>query len=269
MKSLALIPQIPPAALLATWLGLTAIIALRYVMISGLFYWLLWQRPPEKVRAIKLMRGQPQPGVVRREIGWSLLSSFIYAAPAAVVIEIWKLGGTAVYVDAQVFPLWWIPVSVFIYLFLQDTYFYWTHRAMHHPKLFRAMHRVHHESRPPTPWAAFSFHPWEAMIGAVFPPLLALFIPIHVGAVMFILLLMTIAAVFNHSGWEIFPKWWLRAAPGRHLITAAHHDLHHKNPRVNFGLYFRFWDKRMGTDVMETEYDFLAPHPVNRAAETA
>jgi len=25
----------------------------------------------------------------------------------------------------------------------------------------------------------------------------------------------------------------------------------------------------MGTDVMETEYDFLAPHPVNRAAETA
>ena len=269
MKSFALILQIPLAALLATWLGLTAIIALRYVMISGLFYWLLWQRPPEKVRAIKLMRGQPQPGVVRREIGWSLLSSFIYAAPAAVVIEIWKLGGTAVYVDAQVFPLWWIPVSVFIYLFLQDTYFYWTHRAMHHPKLFRTMHRVHHESRPPTPWAAFSFHPWEAVIGAVFPPLLALFIPIHVGAVMFILLLMTIAAVFNHSGWEIFPEWWLRAAPGRHLITAAHHDLHHKNPRVNFGLYFRFWDKRMGTDVMETEYDFLAPQPAKRAAETA
>jgi sterol desaturase/sphingolipid hydroxylase (fatty acid hydroxylase superfamily) len=269
MDSFTLIPQIPPAALLATWLGLTAIIALRYVLISGLFYWLLWQRPPEKVRAIKLMRGQPQPGVVRREIGWSLLSSFIYAASAAVVIEIWKLGGTAVYLDAQALPLWWIPVSVFVYLFLQDTYFYWTHRAMHHPKLFRAMHRVHHESRPPTPWAAFSFHPWEAMIGAVFPPLLALFIPIHIGAVMFILLLMTIAAVFNHSGWEIFPKWWLRAAPGRHLITAAHHDLHHKNPRVNFGLYFRFWDKRMGTDVMESEYDFLAPRPAKRAPETA
>lgn len=49
--------------------------------------------------------------------------------------------------------------------------------------------------------------------------------------------------------------------PGRHLITAAHHDLHRKNPNVNFGLYFRFWDKLLNTDVMESEYDFLAPRP--------
>lgn len=26
-----------------------------------------------------------------------------------------------------------------------DTYCYWTRRAMHHPKLFRTVHRVHHE----------------------------------------------------------------------------------------------------------------------------
>lgn len=268
MGTFELIPNIPLASLLITWLGLTAIIALRYVLISGLFYWLLWQRPPEKVGAIKLMRGQPKPGVVRREIGWSLFSSFIYAAPAAVVFELWKLGGTAVYTDLHAHPLWWIPVSVLVYLFLHDTYYYWTHRAMHHPKLFRTVHRVHHESRPPTPWAAFSFHPWESVVGAIFPPLLALFIPIHVGAVLFILTLMTIAAVLNHCGWELFPKWWLRALPGRQLITAAHHDLHHKNPNVNFGLYFRFWDKLMGTDIMESEYDFLQ-RPEKKAAREA
>jgi len=249
--------QIPPAGLALTFIGLTVIIAMRYLVISGLFYWLLWQRPPEKVHAIKLMHGRPGPRAVRREIGWSLTSSLIYAAPAALVVELWKLGETAVYVDAHAWPLWWIPTSVLVYLFVHDTYFYWTHRAMHHPVLFRLMHRVHHESRPPTPWAAFSFHPWESIVGAIFLPLLALFIPIHVGAVLFILVLMTLAAVFNHSGWEIFPRWWLKAWPGRHLITAAHHDLHHKNPRVNFGLYFRFWDKRMGTDVMESEYRFL------------
>ncbi|MGK7296294.1 MAG: hypothetical protein ACNS61_10790, partial [Candidatus Wenzhouxiangella sp. M2_3B_020] len=128
-----LVAQIPPVSLAVTFLGLTAIIAARYLMISGLFYWLLWGRDPEKVRAIKLMHGQPKRGTVRREIRWSLLSSFIYAAPAAVVIELWKLGGTAVYTDAAAYPLWWIPVSVLVYLFLHDTYFYWTHRAMHHP----------------------------------------------------------------------------------------------------------------------------------------
>ena len=98
--------QIPLSSLTVTFLALTAIIALRYAMISGLFYWLLWGRAPEKVRAIKLMKGTPGPGAVRREIEWSLLSSFIYAAPAAVVIELWKLGVTAVYTDIDAYPLW-------------------------------------------------------------------------------------------------------------------------------------------------------------------
>ncbi|MCA1778146.1 MAG: sterol desaturase family protein [Xanthomonadaceae bacterium] len=253
-----MLAQIPPMTLLVTFIGLSAIIALRYLLISGLFYWLLWGRAPEKVRAIKLMHGHPKPGAVRREITWSLLSSFIYAAPAAIVFELWRLGGTAVYVEAEQYPLWYIPLSIFIYLFLHDSYFYWTHRLMHRKSLFPIMHRVHHQSRPPTPWAAFSFHPYESLVGAIFPPLLALFIPIHVGAILFILVLMTMAAVFNHCGWEIFPKWWLRGLPGKHLITAAHHNLHHNNPRTNYGLYFRFWDKLMGTDVMESEYPFLS-----------
>jgi len=255
------IAQIPPASLAVTFVALSAIIAVRYALISGLFYWLLWGRPPEKVRAIKLMHGRPKPGAVRREIGWSLASSLIYAAPAAVVFELWRLGGTAVYIDIDQYPLWYLPVSILVYLFLHDTYFYWTHRLMHLRPLFTVMHKVHHESRPPTPWAAFSFHPYESVLGAIFLPLLALVVPIHVGAILLILTVMTLAAVFNHSGWEVFPKWWLKRWPGRHLITAAHHDLHHKPPRTNYALYFRFWDKLMGTDVMESEYDFLAPAP--------
>ena len=252
-----MLQQIPLNSLMATFIGLTAIIALRYVLISGLFYWLLWGRKAEHVRAIKLMKGDPKPGAVRREITWSLLSSFIYAAPAAVVFELWRLGGTAVYIDINAYPLWYIPVSIGIYLFLHDTYFYWTHRLMHLKRLFPIMHRVHHESRPPTPWAAFSFHPWESILGAVFLPVVALFIPIHVGAVLFILTLMTLCAVLNHCGYEVFPKWWLRSWFGKNLITAAHHDLHHKHVRCNYALYFRFWDKLMGTDRMENDYDFL------------
>ena len=62
---------------------------------------------------------------------------------------------------------------------------------------------MHHESRPPTPWAAFSFHPYESIIGAVFLPVLALVVPIHVGAILFILTVMTVCAVLNHSGFEV------------------------------------------------------------------
>lgn len=263
-----MLAEIPYGQLTITFLGLTVIIAIRYFFISGLFYWLLWGRSEDQVKAIKLMQGKPQPGVVGQEIRWSLISSFIYAAPAAIVIELWKADGTAVYMDIHQFPLWYLPLSVVLYLFLHDTYFYWTHRLMHLKRVFPVMHRVHHQSRPPTPWAAFSFHPYESVLGALFLPALALVLPIHVSAILFILSLMTFAAVLNHSGYEILPKWWLRGWPGKTLITAAHHDLHHKHFSCNYALYFRFWDKLMGTDILESEYEFLTPEkPIKTETE--
>jgi sterol desaturase/sphingolipid hydroxylase (fatty acid hydroxylase superfamily) len=238
---------------------LYVIILVRYFAIAGLFYWLLWGRAPEKVHARKLTDIVPAPRVMRHEIKWSAISSIIYAIPGAIMLEAWKHGGTAMYTDVGVLGWAYVPVSILLYLFVHDTYFYWTHRLMHRPKLFRIFHKVHHESRQPTPWAAFSFHPYESIVGAVIVPALVFVVPIHVGAILFILVLMTVCSVINHTGFEIFPDRWLRGFLGRHVISAAHHNLHHQNYRVNFALYFRFWDKLMGTDIMEERYEFLAP----------
>ena len=46
---------------------------------------------------------------------------------------------------------------------------------------------------------------------------------------------------------------------GRWFISAAHHDLHHTHVRCNYGLYFRVWDKLMGTDRLEADYPFMRP----------
>ena len=140
---------------------------------------------------------------MRNEIKWSTVASMIYALPGAIMIERWNAGGTAIYTDVAEFGWAWIPVSVLIYLFVHDTYFYWTHRLMHRPRVFRVMHKVHHDSRQPTPWASFSFHPYEAVLGAVAIPALSFVVPIHVGALLFILVLMTVCAVLNHTGYEI------------------------------------------------------------------
>ncbi len=235
--------------LAATYLYLTAIIWARYFAVAGLFYVLLWGRPEHKVRAQRLADRDPDPAVVRHEIKMSLLSSAIYAAPAAVTLEAFMAGGTAIYTDVGGLWGWlYIPVSILIYLVIQDAYFYWTHRAMHHPKLFRATHLAHHRSRQPTPWAAFSFHPWEAIISAWLLPAAAFFIPIHIGAVMALLAIMTYCSVANHAGWEIIPRRWLDSPLGRSLITASHHNVHHADYQANYGLYFRYWDHWFGTD---------------------
>ena len=244
---------------LITFVALFVIIAARYFAVAGLFHWLLWGRDPEKVSALQLSNVQPTRSAIAYEIKWSLVSSAIYAFPGAVVIEVWMAGGTALYSEIGQFGWWYLPVSVLVYLFLHDTYFYWTHRAMHHPRLFARMHRTHHMSHHPTPWAAFSFHPWESVLNAFFLPVIVFFVPLHVGAALFILTVMTVASVLNHTGWEIFPSSWMRGPLGRHVITASHHNLHHTKFKVNFGLYFRFWDKVMGTDVMESAYPHLQP----------
>ena len=63
--------------------------------------------------------------------------------------------------------------------FLHDTYFYWRHRIMHHKCFFRWMHHMHHQSRNPTPWASFSFAPWEAAVQSGIFPLTAILYPIQ------------------------------------------------------------------------------------------
>ena len=244
-------------SILVTFVALYAIMIVRYFMVSGLFYWLLWVRPQEKVTARKLSDVQPSLELMGREIRWSLLSSVIYTIPGVIIIEAWKAGGTALYTDIGEYPLVYIPLSLFLFLFVHDTYFYWTHRWMHRPAVFRLMHRTHHYSKQPTPWAAFSFHPLEAIVGAIAVPLMVFFVPLHVGALMFMLVLMTVTGVLNHTGYEILPDNWLRGFIGKHFISAAHHNLHHQRYRCNYALYFRFWDKLMRTDVMETEYPFL------------
>ncbi len=239
---------------LLTCFLLFLIIMVRYLLIAGLAYWLLWLRP-EVTWARKLFSKSPPKGMVAKEIGWSLLTSAIYAVPGAYMLESWKQGGTAIYMVLAPSDLIYLPASVFLFLFLHDTYFYWSHRLMHLPKLYPIFHKVHHQSKPPTPWAAFSFHPYETLLGAAVIPLMAWFIPIHVSGLVFILTLMTIASVLNHCGYEVLPDRVLRGFIGEHCITAAHHNLHHSRFNCNYALYFRFWDKIMSTDVWDKYYE--------------
>ena len=227
--------------LLLSMAAMTVIVALRYMATSGFFAW-----ATNRVRPGYHDRLGPQ---MRREIGWSLASAAIYGIPAGVVAWGWREHGwTAIYTDWSAFPPWYAPVSVFLYLFAHDTWFYWTHRWMHEPKWFRIAHAVHHASRPPTAWAAMSFHPIEALTGAIVIPALVFLVPIHVAMLGVVLAVMTVMGVTNHMGWDMFPRRLVHSAVGKWLITASHHQRHHEEYRCNYGLYFRFWDRVCGTD---------------------
>lgn len=228
-------------AVILSALAMTLIVGVRYLIVSGAF------AAATRAKHPGLYAGQDRQ--IAKEIGWSLASAAIYGIPAGVVAWGWQnRGWTQIYTDISVFPLWYLPVSVLLYLLAHDTWFYWTHRWMHIPRWFRIAHAVHHASRPPTAWAAMSFHWSEALTGAIVIPLLVFIIPIHVAGLGLVLTIMTIMGVTNHMGWEIFPRFMHSGPLGAWLITASHHQRHHEFYGCNYGLYFRHWDRLCGTD---------------------
>ena len=221
--------------------AMTAIVAVRYLITSGMFAWITGKVRPGLYAKLD--------GQIRSEIAWSLASAAIYGAPAGIVAWGWQNAGwTQIYTELNAYPLWYLPASLMLYLLAHDTWFYWTHRWMHQPKWFRIAHAVHHASKPPTAWTAMSFHPIEAVTGAIVIPALVFIIPIHIGVLGLVLTIMTIMGITNHMGWEMFPRWFVHSSFGNWLITASHHERHHEQYLCNFGLYFRIWDRLCGTD---------------------
>ncbi|XUU62022.1 sterol desaturase family protein [Erythrobacter sp. HA6-11] len=217
------------------------VIATRYLAASGAF-----------ALATRIVRPGLYTGLdqqIKREIGWSLASAGIYGLPAGLIAWGWyNHGWTQIYTSLNDYPLWYLPLSVLIYLFAHDTWFYWTHRLFHKPAWFRRAHAVHHASKPPTAWAAMNFHPIEAISGAIVIPALVLFVPIHLSMLFVVLTVMTVMGVTNHMGWDMFPRALVHSRLGGWMITASHHEKHHEEYTCNYGLYFRFWDRVCGTD---------------------
>ena len=119
---------------------------------------------------------------------------------------------------------------------------------MHHPKVFRIVHKVYHDSLTLTPWTAFSFHPCESLIEALVLPLILLVIPVHIGVLAFYLLFMTITSVINHLDIEIYPEAFLKSKIGKQFIGATHHHYHNEQLKTNYELSFTFWAKLMDTE---------------------
>lgn len=184
----------------------------------------------------------------RREILWSTLSSLVFAVLTLGTFVLYRTGYTQIYPNIDDYPLGYFFLSMIVILILYETYYYWLHRWMHRPGIFRVVHKVHHESVHTSVFTSFSFHPVEAGLQFAFLPVAVCVIPLHVYAIGTVLILMTISAIVNHAGVEIFPATIRHHPIGRWLIGATHHDLHHKEFRTNFGLYFTFWDKWMKTE---------------------
>jgi Delta7-sterol 5-desaturase len=232
------------------------VITFRYFLLGGIFhlYFYIWKRNEWEKR--KINKKAYPPKQFRKEVYWSMLTAMIFAVVGTLTAVVWQRGYTSIYQNINDFPLWWIPVSIGLSMFIHETYYYWLHRLMHHPTIYKTVHQVHHDSRITSAWTAFSFHPIEGILESLIMPAIIIVIPMHIYAIIFHLTIMTITAAINHLDIEIYPKNWFGNWFGKHIIGATHHSHHHKFYRYNFGLYFTFWDKWGKTESPNFEKDF-------------
>lgn len=224
------------------------IIVLRYFIISGAYYYTTYVLFKKWLGSRILDKSHIAKSQIRSEIYYSVLSAIIFAVFGIGTYWLWYKGYTAVYEDLNAYPIWYLPISVFLVLFIQDTYYYWIHRWMHWPVVYRYFHKVHHNSVHTSVWTSFSFHPLETLLQAVILPLIVLWLPLHTYAILVILIIMTISATINHAGVEVYPKGKYGNWFGQLIIGATHHDVHHRKFLCNYGLYFTFWDRWMRTE---------------------
>ncbi len=199
----------------------------------------------------KISRRWPKFGQMNREFWHSLRSILIYGLVTVPIVYAAYSGWTQFYPRISDRSTAWWFASLAIMIVLHDTYFYWTHRAMHHRWLYRFFHRTHHLSTDPTPWAAYAFSPWEALVQAGIGPLIVFTVPVHATAFGAFMAWQISFNVLGHCGYEIYPRWFLRTPLGMLLNTPTHHALHHEKFRGNFSLYFNVWDRLLGTNVPE------------------
>jgi len=229
------------------------VIAIRYLIIAAIVYLVYYKFFQKKLAYKKIQIKFPKAGDYQRELVYSLLTIIFFGVVGVLTFRSPLSEYNQIYYGFSEMPIWYYILCFPLMLIIHDTYFYWMHRALHHPVLFKATHLVHHKSTNPSPWAAYAFHPFEAVLEAAILPILAFILPLHISAFGLFFLFSIMYNVYGHSGFEWYPKNFNRHWFGKWINTSVHHNLHHKDFDNSYGLYFTFWDRLMGT--MSVSYD--------------
>jgi len=230
-----------------TWWFDSSLIIARYFFIAGIGYLIFYVWRTKTFHKIKIQKGFPSTKMISKEILFSVLTLLIYCGASWLVFYCRKAGMTKIYLNIDQYGWYYFIFSVMIMVIVHDAYFYWTHRLMHLPKMFKWAHQIHHHSSNPTPWAAFSFHPIEAVISIGIIPIIVFLIPSHPFALFTFLTYMTLMNVMGHLGYETFPLGFRKNTIGKWQNTSMNHNIHHQDSHCNYGLYFTFWDRLMHT----------------------
>jgi len=186
-----------------------------------------------------------------KEVIWKcfkrLMFNHVFIQFPMMLFADWGLKKLGFRMDAESLPgistILWQLAAFFI---IEDFYFYWVHRLLHHKRIYKYVHKVHHNHAVPFGIAAEYAHPIETAVlglGTILGPFC---FARHLLTLWCWLVVRLWETIEDHSGYEIpwnplnfIPFWG----------GAVHHDYHHKEFEGNYASVFTFWDWVFGTDI--------------------
>ena len=126
-----------------------------------------------------------------------------------------------------------------LFILFTDFCIYLIHRGLHHPRVYKTLHKPHHKWIIPTPFASHAFHPVDGFLQSV---------PYHLFPFIFPLQKLAYVALFAFINiWTIFIHDGEYAANSPILNGAACHTMHHLYFNYNYGQFTTLWDRLGGS----------------------
>lgn len=212
-----------------------------FALFAGVLTWIA-ARDPERLRRYRIQHRRPR---AQDLVGPSIRSWLVNNAWMLVAsVAAWPLlRSSGVHAGPLPAP-WAIAAQVVLFIYLDDFLYYWMHRAMHRPALFKRIHGRHH--RILTPWAITGhyMHPLEYVLTGWLALVGPLLLGAHVVTIWAWITFRQWEAAEGHCGYD-FPWTPTHFLPGND--GARHHDVHHARVRGNYAGFLTWVDRAFGT----------------------
>lgn len=139
----------------------------------------------------------------------------------------WSLGG------------WYTLLQFPMFLLFTDCGIYWIHRGLHHPAVYKTLHKPHHKWVMPSPFASHAFHPLDGYAQSVPYHVFPFIFPLQKFAYIALFAFIQIWTVLIHDG-EFY-------ADNAIINGAACHSVHHLEFLGNYGQFTTLFDRLGGT----------------------
>ena len=218
------------------------------ICIAGGLHWFFYVRRGQG-KALKFDHREPAKGnslwnfsnQVHDNMFWSLGSGVLQVTVLQVLVMWLMANGYVPTINLTSNPILFIAGLMLLPIW-SAFHFYWVHRLLHVPFLYKRVHALHHRNVNIGPWSGLSMHPVEHLL-YLSSLLIHCVIPSHPIHLYFHVIYLAPGAAMTHTGYEDL----LIKDKRKLALGTFYHQLHHRYYECNYGNQEMQWDRWFGT----------------------